>query len=289
MSHNAPQPADRGSRSLWPAGFHSVVVVRRLLAAALAAGLFTPLHAQTNTLSGTVALSSQLVDRGVAITPVTPIAQGAINWSSASGWALGLSASTETRDLGHSSEALAQVAHYWSLSDDWRMQAGLSYYAYPGNPAGRVFDRTETSVNWMYRDVLTFGLSAICLTRGNDQHPRGAADVDFHWPLPWHLSFSAGAGVTQALHVGPQGGYAGPPPPAPPPVAPSPPYADPPPSPPPGPPRTSSYYGYGHVGLIWAYGPWQVELDRIATAPNIGRQWGGLVAAPWVATISRSF
>jgi uncharacterized protein (TIGR02001 family) len=247
-----------------------------ILAAGLAASLCTPLHAQTSTLTGTVALSSQLVDRGVAITPVTPIAQGALSWASASGWVLGVSAGTEIRSVGHSSEALAQAAHYWSLTDDWRMQAGVTYYAYPGNPGARAFDRTETSLNWMYRDVLTFGLSAICLTRGNDQHPRGAADVNFHWPLPWHLSLSAGAGVIQSLlgrtwtggYGYSYGGYPYP-------------YGN--------MPRPSSYYGYGHLGLVWSYDSWQVELDRITTVPNIGRQSGGLVAAPWVATVSWSF
>jgi uncharacterized protein (TIGR02001 family) len=245
-----------------------------VLATALAAVFCPLLHAQTSSFSGTIALSSQLVDRGVAITPVTPIAQGAISWASASGWVLGLSAGTELRSVGHSSETLAQVAHYWSLSSDWRMQAGLTYYAYPGNPGGRAFDRTETSVNWMYRDVLTFGLSAICLTRGDNQHPRGAADVDFHWPLPWHLAFSAGAGVTQPLIGRSWGGYGGPEPHAFP-------YGS--------MPRAGSYYGYGHAGLIWAYDAWQVQLDRITTVPNVGRQRGGLEAAPWVATISWSF
>ncbi|GGA03179.1 hypothetical protein GCM10011408_25830 [Dyella caseinilytica] len=227
-----------------------------------------PLHAQTSGLNATVGLSSQLVDRGIALTPVTPILQGAVSWaSSTTGWALGLSASTETRDPGHAAEAQALGAYYWSLSDDWRLQAGASYYAYPGNNAASSFDRAETSVNWMYRDVMTFGLSAIYLTNGNDHQPRGAADVDFHWPLPWHLSFSAGAGVTQPLLIRGYGGYA---------------YEY----------RAShlgSYYGYGHAGLIWDEAPWRVELERIATSPNIGRQANGVAAAPWVATISWSF
>lgn len=252
--------------------------LRRLALVVLPAFFVASLHAQSNHLGGAVALSSQLVDRGLAITPVTPILQGNVTWNSASGWILGMSAATETRSPGHGSEAMVQAAHYWSLSDDWRMQAGVVYYDYPGNPQTRPFDRIETGFNWMYRDVLSFGVSAITLTRGDDHHPRGAADVDFHWPLPAHFALSAGLGVTQSLYRRPQspapwydgGGYnsgygygyhfA----------------------------RTSSYYGYGHLGLTWAYGPWQVELDRIATDPSIRRQ-GGTAAAPWVATVSWSF
>lgn len=241
--------------------------------------LAIPLRAQTSNLNGTVALSSQLVDRGLAITPVTPFLQAATSWTSANGWVLGLSAGTQLRSTGHGSEALAQAGHYWSLADDWRMQAGLVYYTYPGNARGRAFDRAEAGVSWMYRDVLTFGLSAIRLTRGGNHQPRGAADVDFHWPLPAHFSLSAGLGVAQPLstaiyHGTPTYGtqddwgyYYG------------------------GHyylyhrQRSSSYYGYGHLGLAWTYEAWRVELDRVATDPS----QRGMAAAPWVATISWSF
>jgi len=226
-------------------------------------------HAQTSGLGGTLALSSQLVDRGMALSPVTPILQGAVSWiSTTTGWAFGLSASTETRAPGHTAAAQAQAAYYWSLADDWRMQAGETYYAYLGNSAASAFNRDETSVNWMYRDILTFGLSAICLTNGNSHQPRGAADVDFHWPLPWNLSFSAGAGVTQTLvTVRSYGGYGG--------------YAS-------GYSHPGSYYGYGHAGLIWNEDAWRVELERVAVTPN-GRWVSRWTTAPWVATISWSF
>ena len=250
-------------------------LLRSLPFAVLSATLFTaPLHAQSNTLSGAVAVSSQLIDRGLAVSPVTPILQGNVTWTSASGWMLGLSAATETRSPGHGSEAMAQVAHYWSLSDDWRMQAGVVYYGYPGNSQGRSFDRVETGVNWMYRDVLSIGLAAITLTHGSDHSPRGAADIDFHWPLPQNFAFSAGLGVAQPL-TGSDGGYWS--------------Y---------GyhgpyswytyhPARMRPYYGYGHVGLSWGYASWRVELERVFTDPDIRRQ--SSAAAPWVATISWSF
>ncbi|WP_229720846.1 hypothetical protein [Dyella nitratireducens] len=250
---------------------HQFPISLAILSATIA---IAPLHAQTSSLSGTVALSSQLVDRGLAVTPVTPVLQGAVSWASADGWILGLSIGTQTRSPRHGSDTLAQVDHYWSLSDDWRMQAGLAYYAYPGNASARAFDRAEASMSWMYRDVLTFGVSAISLTHGSDHQPRGAADVGFHWPLPAHFSLTAGAGVAQPLPAGTYYGgstygawsyfrdfykYSG--------------------------QRPSSYYGYGQLGLAWGFGPWRVELDRIATAPS--QRW--MAAAPWVATISWSF
>jgi len=234
-----------------------------------ALALATSVHAQSSTWSGTVALSSQLIDRGVAISTVTPILQGNVSWASASGWLLGVSAATELRSPGHGSEALAQAARYWTFNEDWRMQAGVNYYSYPGNTRGHFFDRVETGVNWLYRDVLSLGLSAMTLTHGNDHDPRGAVDIGFHWPLPQHFAFSAGVGVAQPLPAAGRdgygdgyGGYH---------------YV-----------RASSYYGYGHLGLTWTYRRWQLELDRVFTDPDLRRQ-RYQAAAPWVATISRSF
>lgn len=51
-------------------------------------------HAQSSA-SGTVAVSSQLVDRGIAVTGQTPVVQGAASLGFPSGWSLGLSASVE--------------------------------------------------------------------------------------------------------------------------------------------------------------------------------------------------
>ncbi|WP_233842886.1 hypothetical protein [Dyella sp. 2HG41-7] len=225
-------------------------------------------HAQSTSFNGTVALSSQLVDRGIAVTPVTTIVQAAASVNTSSGWSLGLSGSTEARSFGHITETIADVSHAWWLSNSWQMQAGVLYYDYPDNPRAKAFDRTEAGLNWIYRDILTFGLSAICVTgNGSDHHPRGAADLNVHWPLAWHFSLSAGIGATQSLassgyydHLRHE-------------------YAE----------RGTLLYGYGQFGLLWADGPWRVELDRVAVDAAARRRLGGLVAAPWVATVSWSF
>ena len=227
------------------------------------------LHAQSVSFNGTAALSSELIDRGQAITGNTPIAQGAASWTFPAGWSLGLSGSTELRSPGRLVEALAQASHYWSLSSDWQMQASLLYYRYPGNSHSMAYDRAETGVDWTYRDVLTFGLSAIYVIGAPDSQPRGAADVSFHWPLAWHFSLSAGVGSTQSI------------------IAPYTYYRD-------GQANPYAYdhtgvHGYGHAGLLWGNGPWQIELDRIVADPATQRQWANMGASPWVATISRSF
>jgi uncharacterized protein (TIGR02001 family) len=239
------------------------------LAAAIGACLPWSTHAQSATFNGTVALSSQLVDRGIAITPDTAILQGAASVTLPSGWAFGASASTEVRDASPLAEAFVQASRYWRIAPDWQFEAGLVYYDYPGRGGG-AFNRAEGSVNWIYRDVLTFGASAIKPTGGTYRQWRGAADVDFHWPLPWNFSLSAGAGYAQAQvpyyrpyangHGGSYGYHGG--------------------------DRVNSY-GYGHLGLIWGQGPWRVEVDRVVTDPDMRRE--NLAASPWVATISFSF
>ena len=228
---------------------------------ALLACLTAPLHAQSTSVTGVVGVSSQLVDRGVAITPDTPTFQGAVSWSSPAGWSFSLSGSSELRSPGRVVEATAEASRYWSLSADWQMQASLLYYSYPSTPSSRVYDRAETSVDWIYRDVLTFGVSAIHVFGGRDHQPRGAADVDLHWPLPWNFSLSTGAGIAQSL-VAPNSLYN---------------Y------------DKASFYRYGHTGMTWETGPWRVELDRILVERGARRYWGNLSASPWVATISRSF
>ena len=242
------------------------------MAVAVAACLFMPpLHAQSKNLDGEVALSSQLIDRGVAITPATPILQGAVSWTSPAGWSLGVSGSTEARSPGRVVEALAHASRYWSLSGDWQMQASVLYYRYPGSGGARAYDRAETGVNWTYRDVLSLGVSAIYVIGAKEHRPRVAADASFHWPLPGRFSLSAGAGAAEAT------------------IAPYSPYHH---------EYAGSYryvhaggglHGYGHVGLSWSGGHWRMQLDRILADPATRQQWDVMGASPWVATISRSF
>jgi uncharacterized protein (TIGR02001 family) len=245
---------------------------RTLFAFALAIGSAFPLalQAQSTTFNGTVALSSQLVDRGQAITGDTPVLQGAAAWTFPSGWSLGVSASATARSSGRLAEALAQVSHRWLLSGDWQLQASLLYYRYPGSTRYGASDRTETGLNWTYRDVLTLGVSAIYVLGPDGHRPRGAADVNLHWPLAGRFSLSLGAGVAQPFgrsyryyyRHGYRRRY--------------------------GQPRTG-LDSYGHLGLVWVNGPWRIELDRIVADPATRRQRDYLGASPWVATLSRSF
>jgi hypothetical protein len=143
------------------------------------------------------------------------------------------------------------------------------YYRYTRSGSSRVYNRAEAGMAWVYRDTLTLSLSAVHALHSPDHQVRPGADIDFRWPLPRDLSFSVGAGGSQALVL--VGGY----------------YEH-------GvwvrhPRLDAATYRYGHVGLAWTRGRWQVELERVATDLGDRARQGNLDAAPWLGTISLSF
>lgn len=226
--------------------------------------LSAPLHAQSR-IGGNVALASQLVDRGLAITPVTPILQGAVSWTSPTGWSLGLAGSVEVRSPGRPVMVLARVSRAWTLSGDWLAQANLLYYDYRGS---RIPARADANVYFIYRDILSFGLSAIRVDDARNPLVLGAADASLGWPLTQRLSLSAGAGVAQAaVRADDPGRY----------------------------PRYGygyervQLYGYGNLGLAWSDGPWRLQVDRNKSSLGERRVYGTRASSDWVATLVWSF
>lgn len=221
-----------------------------------------PLQAQAAPLGGTVALTSQLVDRGLPITPATPVAQGELRWNSPKGWSLGVVAASELRSP-RLVVGLVQVARAWPVGDNWQVQASALYYDAPRRERARPYRRGEADLTLIYRDVLTLNLSALRPLGVDDARTDIAADANVHWPLSRHLALVAGAGVARYRRgwygYGDHGEY------------------------------RSAYYRYGQLGLAWAAGRWRVELDRIGTddAPPARRGTGGL--SPWLASVAWSF
>lgn len=225
-----------------------------LLAAVLCPGL----AAKATDIGGTVAINSQLVDRGIAITSRTPVVQGSIYWAPTADWSLELSGAIETRSPEHLLQSGISGSRHWTLSDRWQAQARLSYYRYRYAIDDRKWnvERTEVNVGWTYRETVTLSLSASRMPGGGDIY--GAADITVQRSLSEHFALSAGLGIAQP-----------------------PPFDD-------GEDR-SGHYRYGHAGLIWSQGSWSIELDRVATSANVPRPWGGPRVSPWVATLSVAF
>lgn len=235
--------------NIWRAGSHWLL---------LAAMLCPALAAKAADLGGAVAINSQLVDRGIAITSRTPVVQGSVYWAPAAGWSLDLSAAVETRSPEQLLESGIALSRHWTLSDRWQAQASLSYYRYRYAVDDKEWDveRTEASVGWTYRDMLTFSLSASRMPGGGRVY--GAADVTVQHSLSEHFALSGGLGIAQPPRF--DDGQA-----------------------------RSGHYRYGHAGLIWSRGSWSIELDRVATSANVPRPWGGPRVSPWVATLSVAF
>jgi uncharacterized protein (TIGR02001 family) len=215
------------------------------------------LHAQAAPLGGTVALTSQLVDRGLPVTGTTPVLQAALRWDSPGGWSLGAAGASELRSP-RLAEGMLHAAYSWPLSANWQMQASALYYDAPRRGQARSYRRAEVDLAWIYRDVFTFNLAALRPLGGRYDRTQPAAEANLRWPLSDHFSLLAGVGVAR-FERGP--------------------YVD----------RYVEYYRYGQAGLAWRSGRWHVELDRIATrgAPPARRGSGGL--SPWLASVSWSF
>lgn len=237
------------------------------LVLAVGVGGAWPLLAAPANLAGTLALSSELVDRGQAITPATPILQAAATWAFLPGWSAGVAGGAAARSPGRLVEAVAQVVRYWQLSDAWQVQASLLYYQYPGNARSGALDRTEAGIHLAYRDVLTASLSAIRVNGVRNPGPRPAFDLGFHWPLARRLYLAAGVGITQPVVAR---------------------YYDDDYRRPTGYARTD-FRGYGQVGLLWHAGAWQIELDRFFADAATRERWRDLGASPWAATLAWSF
>ncbi len=218
------------------------------------------LHAQSAPLGGSVALTSQLVDRGLPITATTPVLQAALRWDSPGGWSLGAAGASELRSP-RLAEGMLHAAYSWPLSANWQMQASLLYYDAPRRGRARSYRRAEADLAWIYRDVFTLNLAALRPLGSRAGRTNPAAEANLRWPLSSHLSLLAGVGVARFQH-GSYGYYGE---------------------------QYSEYYRYGQVGLAWSAGRWHVELDRIATrdAPRSRRGTGGL--SPWLASVSWSF
>nr|WP_244672394.1 hypothetical protein [Xanthomonas sp. D-93] len=218
------------------------------------------LHAPAATagdIGGAAGISSQLVDRGIAVTRSTPTLQGALFWLPAPGWSLSGSASVALDAPGTVLMSSLGLSRSWTLSDSWQLQAEALLYRYPGARANRLFNRDEVSLGWSYRDRLSLSLAAFRMPdSGLQQRWYGALDLTAHQPLSGPLSLSAGIGVSQA----PPALYGL---------------------------EYVAHYRYGHAGLIWNAGRWSLEVDRVFSNARTGYADRGLW--PWVASVSRSF
>lgn len=243
---------------------------RACAALLLALGLCGPLHAQSR-IGGELALASRLVDRGLPVSAATPVLQGSLSWMPGQSWSFGLAGAVELRSPGRPVLVLGRATRSWSLSGDWLAQASVLHYDHRATPGVAVPDRTDATLYFTYRDLLSVGVSAMHPHEGDGRRVLGAADAELSVPLSRALSLSAGAGIAEAmLSRYPAGRYA----------------------------ANGDYYagatrprryGFGNLGLGWHQGPWRLRLDRHFNSLGDRRVYGGEAPPQWVVTASWAF
>ncbi|CAD0321388.1 TorF family putative porin [Xanthomonas hortorum] len=209
-------------------------------------------------VGGAVALTSQLIDRGISIAPNKATLQAAGYWLPSPGWSVSTSVALQSPSLSKPVAVTAQAARAWMLDDRWQMQASLLYYGYPTNQATRTFDRQEASLAWSYRDVLTFSVSVFNFPRADQSPWNVAIDVTANVPLQNDFSLLVGAGSSRF----PAMAYGA---------------------------AESGRYQYGQLGLKWSRARWTLKLERIVTSSNTPRLQGGPGETPWLGTVSTTF
>ncbi|GKT21215.1 hypothetical protein [Acidovorax sp. SUPP3334] len=208
--------------------------------------------AQTRDVTGEIAVSSDLTERGFQTPIRRPIVQGLVTLYDATGWSAGavLGMQTNGRRYGR---AIVRLAYDGVLSNDWQYQAVTQYYAYPDNPTAQLLDRLETGLSFSYRDLIVAGASVFRYPHTIDRaRPmRWALDMGGRLPLDDQFSLTSTIGLAQ---VRPQGRYA-----------------------------------YGSVGLAWRQGPWRATLSYLTADSRANSVYPGNVAGNWSFMWARSF
>lgn len=241
-----PPPCPATPARLWP--------LLLLLTCATAA-------AQTRSVVGELAVSTDLTDRGIVVGPRQPVVQALVTLYDTAGWSTGLAIGVQdTHQNPH--QILARAAYDWVVSNTWQAQASALYYGYPSSPQLQSFDRLELGTAWSYRDVLVLGLSANQYRHPapkqehqypapNQERPQWAADLTLRWPLGGQVALSAGIGQAQL--------------------------------------SGSGGYGYGNLGLAWRQGQWRAELSYLTTDERARTLFGSGAAQHGSFLLARTF
>ncbi len=193
-----------------------------------------PCGAQTRSLSGELAFTSELTERGAFVGERRPAAQAAASLYDARGWSLGGALAINRAGL-RGSRVVLRAAHDQPLPQDWQGQLALQYYAYPADPVGRGFDRWEAAGSLSWRDRLVLGVTAFRYPHPVPDTPalQWAVDAGTRWPLGTQWSAQAALGLATV--------------------------------------QARGHYSYTSLGLAWQSAAWRAELNLIGTSPAARR------------------
>ncbi|HEV8689701.1 MAG TPA: hypothetical protein VGQ91_05350 [Ideonella sp.] len=201
--------------------------------------------------SGEATLGSDLTERGISPWPDSPVAQGLVAVSDSTHWSASLSAAAPL-DRGDSRQIVGRGSGYWTLSQDWQLQARLAVYTYPQGEHRWPYDRTEASLGAAFRDLVSLEWSAVRLSEG-DSRLYPAVDLGLRWPLTEQWAVTGGWGLAEL------------------------------------PAWPGLHYHYGDAGLVWRTGDWRVSLRYLTTGQPVRRLLGEASAPHTSASITLSF
>jgi uncharacterized protein (TIGR02001 family) len=151
--------------------------------------------------SGSLAVTSDYVYRGISQTRGAAAAQGSIQYATLDHWAMGIWASTTELNTydGTTAEVDPYISFRWNISDAWHGKFSALRYLYPLNSNTAHYEYDEVAASVDYGDMLFFNVawswdasrySAWRYVKGN------AISYEASWmrPLPKLFSLNAGIG-----------------------------------------------------------------------------------------------
>ena len=130
------------------------ISVTCIVGVAMPGCLLPALPAAAADVSGSVAITTDYIYRGMSQTDGQPAAQAGVQFHSSAGWNAGMWGSSVDfqNGSGIAYELDLQAGYAWQLSPDWSMQLGYVHYAYLNdNESGYDYDEVSASVSYQQR------------------------------------------------------------------------------------------------------------------------------------------
>jgi uncharacterized protein (TIGR02001 family) len=133
-----------------------------IVCAAMTGWLLLALPASAGDVSGSLALTTDYIYRGLSQTDGQPAAQAGVQFHSLAGWNAGLWGSSVDfqNGSGNAYELDLHAGYAWSLNPDLSMQLGYVHYAYlADDDAGYDYDEVSASVSYQQRATASIAWS----------------------------------------------------------------------------------------------------------------------------------
>ena len=168
---------------------------------AMLGGLLSALPAAADDVSGSLAITTDYIYRGVSQTDRQPAGQAGVQFHSSTGWNAGMWASSVDFQNGANLayELDLQGGYSWQLNPDWSMQLGYVHYAYLNDhDSGYDYDEINATVSYQQRATASVSFSPNTSKhtyRGFIRDKQALAyDLSVLQPLNPHWSIYAGVG-----------------------------------------------------------------------------------------------